>query len=92
MGVGVPTEFVGRITFADGLQHAVQLQVTRSFNGVTTALPPVTTVLADNQFAFDDTIATTGTATYTVSYAGGAFTEAGSVTAKVSWCRGFDQD
>ena len=83
MGVGVPTEFEGRITFADGLQHAVQLQVTRSFNGVTTTLPPVTTTQAENLIAFPDTNNTTGTATYTVSYAGGAFNQAGSVTQKV---------
>jgi hypothetical protein len=83
MGVGVPVVFAGRITFADGLQHAVQLQVTRSFNGTTTTLPPVTTGLGDNQFTFTDTNNTTGTATYTVSYAGAAFTQAGSVTEKV---------
>lgn len=83
MGVGVPVAFAGRVTFADGLQHAVQLHVTRSFNGTTTTLPPVTTSLGENQFTFTDTNNTTGTATYTVSYAGGAFTQAGSVTQTV---------
>lgn len=83
MGVGVPTQFEGRITFADGLQHAVPLQVARSFNGTTTALPSVTTEFSENAFTFADTNNTTGTASYTVNYAGSAFGAAGSVTDKV---------
>jgi hypothetical protein len=81
--VGTQLEVAGRLTFADGQPHVVQLQVTRRLNGQTTQLPTVTTYLGDNVFTFEDTPAAAGTATYTISYAGDPFHSAGKVTAKV---------
>jgi hypothetical protein len=81
--VNTQIQVTGSISFADGQQHAVPLQVTRSLKGVTTTLPPVTTSGAGNTFSFSDTPAAKGTATYTVKYAGDVFNRSGSHSAKV---------
>jgi hypothetical protein len=81
--VSTPLQVTGSIAFADGQQHAVQLQVTRRLKGVTTTLPPVTTSGVDNVFSFTDTPAAKATATYTVKYSGDVFNKAGSGSAKV---------
>lgn len=81
--VGAPLQVSGSISFADGQQHALQLQVTRRLNGKTTTLPPVTTAGAGNAFSFSDTPTVKGTATYTVKYVGDVFNKAGIGNAKV---------
>jgi YVTN family beta-propeller protein len=81
--VGTPLQVSGSISFADGQQHAVQLQVTRRLNSKTTTLPPVTTSGPGNAFGFTDTPAAKGTATYTVKYVGDVFNKAGIGNAKV---------
>jgi YVTN family beta-propeller protein len=81
--VGAHLLVSGSIAFADGQQHAVQVQVTRRLNGKTTTLPTVTTSLATNVFIFTDTPGAKGTATYTVKYLGDVFNKAGIGNAKV---------
>jgi YVTN family beta-propeller protein len=82
--VGAPLQVTGSIAFADGQQHAVQLEVTRRLKGVTTTLPAVTTSGAGNVLSFTDTPAARGKVTYTVEFAGDAFNKPGSDTAKVN--------
>jgi hypothetical protein len=82
--VGAPLQVTGTVTFADGHKHAVQLQVTRRWRGVTTTLPPVTTSGAGNVFSFTDTPAARGKVNYTVEFAGDVFNMPGSDSAKVN--------
>lgn len=83
-GVGTQLQIAGNVTFADHQQHAVQLQVSRRQNGVTTVLPPVTTTLGANTFSFTDTPPLVGTASYTITYAGDVFNKYAALTAKVT--------